>query len=258
MKTGINEKKLWEYIDKVCRDAVRVVGVQTIVEHWHMIVGKDLIVDLKFDDIYYGEAPDDILKRIMFRLANNVPKHFGLTVFAPRFYQYYDGVGTLYSFYPNGDFNYEQALASVRPFGEDLVLCAEYGRNRPDNELEVWENDPYAKMRENGLDIMKKYFFNDFYCAYIKTFDEDPLEVWIKMRAGKEVGNGITDEEIAERAEEDLKNYGCKYYSVCVHANKGCCIEDRKCKRPKPVMKDGLVIRRWKEFHQELLASKIN
>ena len=191
MKIDTIEERLTSYINHVCADAAKEVDASAAVDQWHMIVGNDLIVDLKFTHLPRCLSDKrHILDRIMYRLGNNIPQNFRLHVCAPRLYA--KNVSDRYSFCRNYGFCYEQALAAAHPFGEDLVLFTKYEKTRPSAELDDWkkylgdwDNHPYERMKINGLNVYAPIGFDHFREVYVKTFGEDPLDVWIRMHTGE-------------------------------------------------------------------------
>ncbi|MCM1215386.1 MAG: hypothetical protein NC548_12810 [Lachnospiraceae bacterium] len=73
----------------------------------------------------------------------------------------------------------------------------------------------------------------------------------------EEIYTASTAEEIEAIAKKDLAEHGCMYYSVCTEALKTCERDTAQCRRKTGAvhMKDGLVLRRWREFREEFTSA---
>lgn len=242
-------KDVTKYVEQCINDAMRSTDdAENRPRHWFIFIGDDMIFDLNFSS-EIGKAEKTVAKKILWRLNWNVKKHFNLEFFAPNFVKEYgEFLSDMYSFTLPDEFSYNYALAKVEVFDQILILCGKFD-NRPEDE------DATTIIKDGGLEVFSRPTWEEFYNAYIKAFGNDPRSVWAMMRKGEDPNQLDTPEYISKKAESDLKTFGCKYFSVCKDACKSCIASDR-CLRKKPIMKDGLVLSRYRDFKMESLMGK--
>lgn len=248
MKTQNTYDRIKGYINHCIDDAIRSTdGAELRPQFWFRVVGNDMIFHVQIcDPSVNAKAEATVIKKILWRLNTNIKKHFGFDFFAPAWADTYgDFLSDMYFLASPEEFSYNHALAKMEILGTTYILCGKFF-NRPEDE------DDTLIIKRGGLEMFCKPTWDQFYLAYVKAFGDDPLTVWNCMRLGEDPNMLNSEEYISKKAEGDLNTFGCKYYSVC---NKACakCYASGKCFRDKPIMKDGLVLSRYRDFKQELL-----
>lgn len=242
--------RLNQYIDKCIEDAKSANNMNDEqVRYWFTVIGKDLLLHL--------EGNYKIANRVEYRLSNNLPKHYGLTLNTTR------SSGTLsgdqlfnaskFALFSADKFSVVEGLCEATILGRHYVICAKSG-NRPASENSI---EGIKLLMANGLDFHAhgRDRWVSFMKAYLTTYRMDPMEAYLLMQEGKDPDPKKAYGDLTKYTEKDLAEFGCRYYSVCSAACEKC---KQACTLPKPVYREGIIANKWNEMRDDQIQKKIN
>jgi len=199
-------------------------------------------------ELDYGIDP--IVSRVISRLVRNGPKRFyGLfkNVCCPMFEHYdIDGISDRFIFQGVNNFNFAQALCKVEIFGEQRVISTNT-YNWTDHLLpENIAQNMIADIWGNGYIVYDPDEYNNYEHAFRNTYWMSPLEMYLRVRAGKSIPENIDDLHDLIAA-ENIHDYECPYFSVCIHACEEC-VKKGECFRNPPSFRNGYTAKKFQSL----------
>lgn len=247
----LNYHKLNQYITNVIEQAGDSINYKgRTPRYWTMLINDDLLFHM---ESVSEKDRDEIVKRTLFRLDRNIPRHFQLHFYAPGLHGYRDAYGDKYDFVPSEmDWEWTKALTEVKIFNQRYILCSKFDVVLPEDMSTEMMND----MIETGIGKDGIVTFPQVYNAYIKLWHETPIGIWKTYMEHGSLKDLNTSIFIESTIQDDYNEKGCGYYSVCKYASLKCKTTDA-CYRPTIMMKDGIATSTWRKFKQEQMEEEL-
>lgn len=204
----MNTERVESYIKIVVDGACESENHPDSAQYEYTIIGKSLIFAVKSNYLR-------VIRRILFRLNNNLEKNFGLS-FQP-IYPYHEirDYNTYYHWTPKSDgVDPNHAIRKYTLFGKDGTLCSSWG-----NRMSGLGRIHLENLRKAGFDCYHDNNFDHFLAAYKAVYGEEPMDIhlkiheyWLGVRELRKTNS--LDPNVDKFLNDDFL-HGCGYWSIC-------------------------------------------